>query len=102
MSDERRGLIGFAGEYGAYRYLKKNVRNFSDEHWISSMGRRFLALTVRQDEDGYDFEVPRTRGNLYYEVKAHEGDPGHVDLERSQVAAAVSYADEKKGRWHIL
>ncbi|MET2830887.1 ATP-binding protein [Mesorhizobium shangrilense] len=102
MSDERRGLIGFAGEYAAYRYLKKNVRNFSDEHWISSMGRRYLALAVRQDEDGYDFEVPRTRGNLYYEVKAHEGDPGHVDLERSQVAAAVSYADEKKGRWHIL
>ncbi len=102
MSDERRGLIGFAGEYAAYRYLRKNVRNFSDEHWISSMGRRFLALPARQDEEGYDFEVPRTRGNFYYEVKAHEGDPGHIDLERSQVAAAVLCADERKGRWRIL
>lgn len=102
MSDQRRGLIGFAGEYAAYRYLRKKVRGFSDEHWISSMGRRYLALPAMQDVEGYDFEVPRTRGNLYYEVKAHEGDPGHIDLERSQVAAAVSYADEKKGRWRIL
>jgi hypothetical protein len=102
MSDEKRTLIGFAGEYAAYRYLAKNVRNFSDEHWTSSIGRRFLALPAKQDDDGFDFCVSRTRGDLHFEVKAHEGDPGHVDLERSQVAAAVSCADGKKGTWSIL
>jgi hypothetical protein len=35
-------------------------------------------------------------------VKAHTGDPGYVDLERSQVAAAVQFADEKHGVWKIL
>jgi len=55
-----------------------------------------------QDEEGYDFAVPRSRGGLYFEVKAHTGDPGYVDLERSQVAAAVQFADEKRGVWKIL
>ena len=95
MSEEGRTLIGFAGEYAAYRYLGKKVRNFSDEHWISSIGRRYLALPATQDDDGFDFRVPRTRGDLHFEVKAHEGDPGYVELERSQVAAAVALADEK-------
>jgi hypothetical protein len=94
--------IGFAGEYAACRYLSKTVRNFRLEHWISSMGRRFLALPAMTDDDGFDFLVPRSRGNLHYEVKAHEGDPDYVDLERSQVAAAVSLADGKNGTWSIL
>ncbi|MGR9161916.1 ATP-binding protein [Rhizobium leguminosarum] len=101
-SDERRNLIGFAGEYAAYKYLGATVRNFSDEHWISSIGRRYLALPAKQDDDGFDFMVPRTRGNLYFEVKAHEGDPGYVELERSQVSSAVTMADERKGKWRIL
>jgi hypothetical protein len=49
-----------------------------------------------------DFKVPRTRGALCYEVKAHTGDPGYIDLERSQVAAAASMASEKRGRWRVL
>lgn len=102
MSDEKRNLIGFAGEYAAYRYLRNNVRGFSDAHWVSSIGRRYLALPATQDDDGFDFKVPRTRGDLHFEVKAHEGDPEYVELERSQVAAAVSLADEKKGIWTIL
>ncbi len=102
MSEERRMLIGFAGEYAAYRYLAKKVRNFSDDHWLSSIGRRYLALPPTQDDDGFDFRVPRTRGHLHFEVKAHEGDPGYVELERSQVAAAVAFADGKKGTWSIL
>jgi hypothetical protein len=102
MSDERRTLIGFAGELAAYRYLSRKIRNFSDEYWISSMGRRFLALPATADDDGFDFRVPRTRGALHFEVKAHEGDPGLVELERSQVAAAVAYAHGKNGTWSIL
>jgi len=102
MSDEKRTLIGFAGEYASYRYLAKRIRNFSDEHWMSSIGRLFLALPAMQDDDGYDFRVSRTRGDLLFEVKAHEGDPGYVELERSQVAAAVAFADERKGSWSIL
>jgi hypothetical protein len=102
MSDERRNLIGFAGEYAAYKYLGATVRNFSDGHWISSIGRRYLALPAKQDDDGFDFMVPRTRGNLCFEVKAHEGDPGYVELERSQVSSAVAMADERKGKWRIL
>jgi hypothetical protein len=101
LTDAQRDLIGFAGEYAAYVYLKRTVRNFADEHWISSLGRRFLCLGLVQD-GGYDFHVPRSRGGLYFEVKAHIGDPGYVDLERSQVEAAVQYADEKGGTWKIL
>jgi hypothetical protein len=66
------------------------------------MGRSFLCLPSMQDEEGYDFAVPRSRGGLHFEVKAHTGDPGYVDLERSQVAAAVQFADEKHGVWKIL
>ena len=101
LSDQQRDLIGFAGEYAAYVHLKRTVRNFSDEHWVSSLGRRFLSLEIVRD-DGFDFHVPRSRGGLYFEVKAHVGDPGHVDLERSQVEAAVQFADEKSGIWKIL
>lgn len=101
LTDAQRDLIGFAGEYAAYVYLKRTVRNFADEHWISSLGRRFLCLGLVQD-GGYDFHVPRSRGGLYFEVKAHIGDPGYVDLERSQVEAAAQYADEKGGTWKIL
>ncbi len=103
MSDEQRTLLGFAGEFAAYTYLKKTVRNFADSHWISSMGRKFLSLPATQDDDGFDFHVPRSRGpDLYFEVKAHTGDPGYVDLERSQVAAAFSMADGRGGIWSIL
>lgn len=101
LTDPQRDLIGFAGEYAAYVYLKRTVRNFADEHWISSLGRRFLCLGLVPD-GGYDFHVPRSRGGLYFEVKAHIGDPGYIDLERSQVEAAVQYADEKAGIWKIL
>jgi hypothetical protein len=102
LTDEQRNLIGFAGEYAAYIHLKRTVRNFADEHWISSIGRSFLCLPAMQDKEGYDFHVPRSRGGLYFEVKAHTADPGYVDLERSQVAAAVQLADEKRGVRKIL
>jgi hypothetical protein len=68
---------------------------------VSSLGRRYLGLLLVPD-CGYDFHVPRWRGGLHYEVKAHTGDPGHVDLEGSQVEAAVHFADEKAGSWRIL
>lgn len=102
-SEEQRTLLGFAGELAAYRYLQRNVRAFSDNYWISSMGRRFLGLPAMDDSDGYDFHVRRSKGpDLYFEVKAHTGDPGFVDLERSQVEAALSFADETRGIWRIL
>ena len=103
MSEEQRTLLGFAGEFAAYTYLKRTVRNFADSHWISSLGRKFLGLPTTQDDDGFDFHVPRSRGpDLYFEVKAHTGDPGYIDLERSQVAAAVSMADGRSGIWSVL
>lgn len=102
-SEEQRVLLGFAGELAAYRYLKKTLRAFSDDYWISSMGRQFLGLSPMGDNDGFDFHVRRSKGpDLYYEVKAHTGDPGYVDLERSQVQAALTFADEKVGIWRIL
>lgn len=102
LSDEQRNLIGFAGEFAAYHYLRRTVKNFADDHWISAFGRRYLALSPKQDDDGYDFHIPRSRGGLFFEVKAHTGDPGYVDLGRSQVAAATEYASERKGIWKIL
>ncbi|OAB13032.1 hypothetical protein AQ779_23520 [Burkholderia pseudomallei] len=103
MSQEQSTLLGFAGELAAYHYLKRTIRGFADSHWISSMGRKFLSLAPTQDDDGFDFHVPRSRGpDLYFEVKAHTGDPGYIDLERSQVAAAVSMGDERGGIWSIL
>ena len=103
MSEEQRTLLGFAGELAAYTYLRRTVRAFADAHWISSMGRRYLGLAPTGDADGYDFHVPRSRGpDLFYEVKAHTGDPGYIDLERSQVAAAISMADGRAGIWSVL
>jgi hypothetical protein len=103
LSEEQRTLLGFAGELAAYHYLKKNVRNFLDAYWISSMGRRYLTLEATDDVDGYDFHVRRSRGpDLFFEVKAHTGDPGYVDLEPSQVAAGMAMSDEKNGIWSIL
>ncbi|MBB4326556.1 sacsin N-terminal ATP-binding-like domain-containing protein [Rhizobium leguminosarum] len=102
LSDEQRNLIGFAGEFAAYHYLRRTVKNFADDHWISAFGRRYLALSPKQDDDGYDFHIPRSRGGLFFEVKAHTGDPGYVDLGRSQVAAATEHANERKGVWKIL
>lgn len=101
LSDAQRDLIGFAGEYAAYVHLRRTVRNFADEHWISSIGRRYLCLKTIVD-CGYDFHIPRSRGGLYYEVKGHTGDPKYIDLERSQVEAAVQFADERHGVWKIL
>lgn len=103
LSEEQRTLLGFAGELAAYHYLKKNVRNFMDEYWISSMGRRYLTLEATDDVDGYDFHVRRSRGpDLFFEVKAHTGDPGYIDLEPSQVGAGISMADGSNGIWSIL
>lgn len=101
LTDAQRDLIGFAGEYAAYVHLKRTVRNFADDHWISSIGRRYLCLKTIID-GGYDFHVPRSRGGLYYEVKGHTSDPKYIDLERSQVEAAVQFADERNGVWKIL
>lgn len=101
MSQEQRDLIGFAGELAAYRYLKGRHRNMREEHWVSSLGRRFLCLPVLE-EQGFDFKVSDAKGFVHYEVKAHSGDPGYVDLERSQVTAAVSMRAEGGNRWRIL
>lgn len=102
-SDEQRLLVGFAGELAAYHYLKRHVRGFSDACWISSIGRRFLGEGTSEDDAGYDFRVPRFRGAACYEVKTHSGDPGTVDLERSQLLAAMSMAEERgSSKWRIL
>jgi hypothetical protein len=56
-----------------------------------------------QDEDGFDFRIPRSKGGaVHFEVKAHVGDPGYIDLERSQVAAAASMRSDGSSRWRIL
>jgi hypothetical protein len=102
LSEEQRTLLGFAGELAAYRYLQLTQRGFSDEHWMSSMGRRYLGLSATQDDDGYDFRIPRSRGAVHFEVKAHTGDPGYVDLERSQISAAASMVGETGPQWRIL
>ncbi|BAV52658.1 Molecular chaperone of HSP90 family (plasmid) [Mesorhizobium loti] len=41
------------------------------------------------------------RGYFRFEVKAHECDPGYVELERSRVAARVAVAGERNGTWSI-
>lgn len=103
LSEEQRSLIGFAGELAAFHYLKLTQRNFSEDYWVSSMGRRYLGRSVGLDDDGFDFRIPRFRGEVCFEVKAHTGDPGYVDLERSQVLAAASMAQEVGSRrWGIL
>jgi hypothetical protein len=102
LSEEQRTLLGFAGELAAYRYLQQTQRGFSDEHWVSSMGRRYLGLLATQDDDGFDFRIPRSRGAVHYEVKAHTGDPGYVDLERSQITAAASMVGDTGPQWRIL
>jgi len=101
LSQEQRDLIGFAGELAAYRYLQGKHRNMRGEHWVSSTGRRYLGLPALDDQ-GFDFKVSDARGFVHYEVKAHSGDPGYVDLERSQVAAAASMRSEGANRWRIL
>ena len=101
LSQEQRDLIGFAGELAAYRYLQGKHRNLRGEHWVSSMGRRYLGLPTTEDQ-GFDFKVSDSKGFVHYEVKAHSGDPGYVDLERSQVTAAVSMRGEGGNRWRIL
>lgn len=102
MTDEQRNLLGFAGEFAAYHYLKRALPAFADEHWVSSLGRRFLGLSVKLDDDGADFHIPRARIPLFYEVKAHTGDPGYVDLGPTQVARAAEFANDRHGRWRIL
>ena len=102
LSEEQRTLLGFAGELAAYRYLQMTQRGFSDEHWVSSMGRRYLGLPATQDDDGFDFRIPRSRGAVHFEVKAHTGDPGYVDLERSQITAAASMVGDTGPQWRIL
>ena len=101
LSQEQRDLIGFAGELAAYRYLQGKHRNMRGEHWTSSMGRRYLGLPAIEDQ-GFDFKVSDSKGFVHYEVKAHSSDPGYVDLERSQVTAAVSMRGEGGNRWRIL
>jgi hypothetical protein len=78
-------------------------RNFSEDYWVSSMGRIYLGRSPGIDEEGFDFHIPRHRGDIFFEVKAHTGDPGYVDLERSQIMAAASVASAKgAARWGIL
>lgn len=102
MTDEQRSLLGFAGEFAAYHYLRRAAPGFSDEHWVSSLGRRYLGLAPMGDDEGADFHMPRSRIPLFYEVKAHIGDPGYVDLEPTQVARAAEFANDRHGRWRIL
>jgi hypothetical protein len=66
------------------------------------MGRRYLGLSAGDDSEGADFYIPRTRVPLFFEVKAHSGDPGFVDLGRTEVARAAEFANDRRGRWRIL
>jgi len=102
MTDEQRNLLGFAGEFAAYHYLRRAAAGFADEHWVSSLGRRYLGLAPGADDDGADFHIARSRIPLFYEVKAHAGDPGYVDLGPTQVARAAEFANDRHGRWRIL
>ncbi len=48
MTDEQRSLLGFAGEFAAYHYLRRAAPGFADEHWVSSLGRRYLGLALHE------------------------------------------------------
>jgi hypothetical protein len=103
MSAEQRNLVGFAGEFAAYQFLRRTTRKFSDEFWVSSLGRRYLGLPVGNDSAGCDFHVKRSRiPDMLYEVKASSGDPGFIDLERSQIETAARLAAEDEAIWHVL
>jgi hypothetical protein len=100
ISEEQRQILGFMGELVAFEWLKHQY-NATPEAW-RSRNRRFLFSDHEGDDGlGYDFEIVRPRGRLFFEVKAAtSGSRFAIELSETELLAAQENA--RNSRYRII
>ncbi|WP_440068609.1 sacsin N-terminal ATP-binding-like domain-containing protein [Streptosporangium sp. OZ121] len=100
LSPAQRTAIGFAGEWIAYQWLRKNYPATDESSWVSTSRQNVFPGSSGDDGLGFDFRVGSGQEPLMFEVKATQGDGGQFELGESEVRAAQSAA--RNDRWRLL
>jgi len=80
--------IGLVGERLAYKWLVAHYPECNPSSWRSTNRLRGVGGDAGNDSLGYDFEVARRSGRLYFEVKATTTDDTAFDIGTSELRFA--------------
>ena len=101
LSDAQKNGIGFAGELIAFHWLRRHEQVPVDETcWKSTNVSFAFEGALGDDGLGYDFEVPRRKDSIMYEVKATSGVADMIELGETEVTCARENA--RNERWRLL
>jgi hypothetical protein len=100
LSDEQRQAIGFAGEWFAYRWLRRHYPEANESSWVSENRRHVFGGDPGDDGLGFDFRIERATAPIMFEVKANQGEPGVFELTEAEIREAQRNA--RNGRWRLL
>ena len=100
LTDDQKSSIGLAGEVIAKLWLE---HKYPDVRWRSGYRNIVLGDDEGSDDLGYDFEVPRTTGSLFYEVKAtNEASSGRFEFEMSSGEIRLAQEMSRNERYRVL
>jgi len=103
LTEAQRSAMGLAGEWLAYRFLKRRDPDYVDEAcWISENRARFFGGGEGDDGMGFDFRVRTPQAEWLYEVKSSLEDSGEFELTANELRVASSAAKDRSRRYRIL
>lgn len=97
-TQQQKDAIGLVGELVAFEWLKRHVEGVTRESWKSTYSGWVYRDARGDDSLGYDFEVLRQRGSLFFEAKATSGERLEFELAESEVGAAQRYTERNRYR----
>ena len=100
LSPAQRTAIGFAGEWIAYQWLRKNYPATDESSWVSTNRQKIFPGPPGDDGLGFDFRIGSGQEPFMFEVKATQGDGGQFELGESEIRTAQTAA--RNERWRLL
>ena len=102
-TDDQRQVMGLAGEYRAFQFLRRRYSEFFDEScWISKNRAHLFGGDEGDDTAGYDFCVTTPQAKWLYEVKSSLEDTGEFELTANEMRVASSVSKDRSRRYRIL
>jgi hypothetical protein len=103
LTDMQRQAMGLAGEWLAFKFLRRRYGELVDETcWISENRGRYFGGDKGDDAAGFDFQVRTPQIEWLYEVKSSLEESGEFELTANELRVASGASKDGRRRYRIL